>query len=369
MLIWILGIYAVGLVAYWLSGGWFRTLVLGLSCIIAPLFIIFTSFTMSVHGEAVWGIAYLYIFIAPIGLFSSGVFCAGLAHLTYVTKTHKALRMIVISLILIVPPLAFSWVTLVQPDIKRDNKRAYYDNRRMNGVFDFYFDGKKYEFPCHDALFSFHGYSRHGGEDICRLKNEGNSKRQVRKRLYINNRDSGHHYFCDKNGTLERSKSAYCQFKRPSERMNFSLGPTEWSERMLKKHGVPPNNPTSMIGGLELVYESVKKYEPMKRRIDGVIVERRPRTKLMIRKDWPPTPEGIQHKANIICSEGGTHKDLGPYSCSGGLQISDNLAAKLSFRASKVDIETQLDEKRDEIWHYWLYLDENFRVWPAKTSD
>jgi len=360
----IISIYVFGVSIYWILRSWFRHLILGLSWVIAPLFIVFHIFSVSVPGEAGWGIAYIYIFFAPIGLFSLGVVCANLANLIYKADKNEATQTIGILFVLILPPLIFSWMAFALPKHKSDNKRAYYDNKRMNGVFDFYFAGKKFEFPCHDALFSFYGHSRHGGEDICRLTKDMNSERQIRKKLYIKHRDSGEYHFCEKNGTPERRESAYCQFKRPLEVLTFSVDSTDWSEKLLKRYGVTPDSPTSMIGGLRLIHKSVKQREPMKRRTDGAIVQRRPITKLIFSKGWTNEDKGFQHKAYITCSEGWSYE--GTYSCLGKVQISKNLQVDLRYKAPESDIENQLDKKHDEIWSYWLYLDENFRVFPAK---
>ena len=139
---------------------------------------------------------------------------------------------------------------------------------------------------------------------------------------------------------------------------------TDWSEKLLKRYGVTPDSPTSMIGGLRLIHKSVKQREPMKRRTDGAIVQRRPITKLIFSKGWTNEDKGFQHKAYITCSEGWSYE--GTYSCLGKVQISKNLQVDLRYKAPESDIENQLDKKHDEIWSYWLYLDENFRVFPAK---
>ena len=363
----VIGIYVLGITVYWVSKSWFRRLVLGLSWILAPLFLLFTIIVISISGEGGLGVGVLYLYVAPFGVFFLGQICAHSSHIASRARTDKPSQKLGVILIILAPPAIFSWLVLALPSMKQDRKIDQFNNMRQNGVFDFYFADRKFEFPCHDALFSFYGHSRHGGEDICRLKKDVTSEQQIRKKLYIKHRDSGEYYFCEKNGSPKRRESAYCQFKRPELLLIFSEGVPEWSSRELKAHGVTSNSPPSMIGGLKLIHKSVKQREPMKRRTDGAIVQRRPITKLMFSKVWTKETKGFQHKAYIMCSEGWSYE--GTYSCSGKLQIGKNVQVNLRYEVSEIDIENQLDNRRDEIWNYWLYLDKNFRVWPPKTSN
>lgn len=364
MVIWIIGIYAAGVVAYWLSGGWFRYLILGLSWIITPIFFLFTSFAMSVTTEAGLGIGALYIFIAPISLFCFGQVCASVAHIIQKSDTNKLIQTTGMSLVLVVPPLMAFWLILVKPKVKMQAQRDHLAQMKLSGVFEFYFAGKKFEFPCHDALFSFYGHSRHGGEDICRLKNTVNSERQMRTRLYINHRDSGHYYFCDKNGTPERKESAYCQFKRPSKRTTFSLS-SDWElGRQLKHYNESSVEPIEMIGGLKLLKKTVKTYDASdykNQTLDKKKKIRRPSTRLKFTKEWNVLDAEIKHLAFMFCDEGG-HYDLQarPYNCRGHIQITEKVWVDINFEAEKAALEIELNNERDRVWGYWIYLNESY---------